>query len=73
MIPDHVTITQEPDKIYHWQIVKLSIGHIGTSREGFATIADAIAAARDIARCYRLPLAAELPIFMPAPSAEVPQ
>lgn len=65
MIPDHVTITQEPDGLYHWQIVRLARGHIATSRQAFPTYAAAVLAAITIADCYRLPLAANLSISVP--------
>ncbi len=56
MIPDHATITQEPDGLYHWQIVRLARGRISTSRHAYRTTLDAIRAAIAIAWCERLPL-----------------
>ncbi|HRJ43394.1 MAG TPA: hypothetical protein PL105_16025 [Caldilineaceae bacterium] len=72
MLPDHVTVTQEPDGLYHWQIVRLARGRITISRCAWRTYADAVLAAITIADCYRLPLAAELPVFISS-SAEVTQ
>lgn len=60
MIPDHVTITQYPDGLYHWQIVRLARGRITTSREAFRTFAAAADAAAIIAACYSLLLAADV-------------
>jgi len=56
MIPDHATITQAPDGLYHWQIIRPARGHISTSSHAYPATLDAIRAALAVAWCYRLPL-----------------
>ena len=64
MLPDHVTVSQEPDGIFHWQIVRTSRGSIRTGSEGFRHYYEAAEAACTVADCYRLPLAAEVNLFV---------
>ena len=64
MITDYVTVAQEPDGVFHWQIVRMSRGSIRTSREGFRHYYEAASAACTVADCYRLPLAADVSLFV---------